>query len=202
MPEYDDQLAELKHSYQVLGVPTDAAPPSIKHAYRQLVRRWHPDFYVDGTPDQIEATHMAGIINKAYAAIAHAPLRDYVETYTAPRSVEVSESSYEEEWGRYRSRRNKIFTTMAIVGLGSVLFLSCIDFADKLFGSAATLTLMMLAITSSLVVMVFAPRLLCRLPCPRCHNNFFGSTFGPFNGRPPLGWNRQSCAYCGLPRRD
>jgi DnaJ-class molecular chaperone len=85
MPEDDHQLAELKRAYQVLGVPTDAAPPSIKHAYWQLVRRWHPDLYANETPDHIEATRMAGLINEAYTAIAHAPLRDHLETHAVPR---------------------------------------------------------------------------------------------------------------------
>jgi|SRR5436309_6362347 len=83
MPENDYQLTELRHAYQVLGVPSDAAAPSIKHAYRRLVKRWHPDLYANGTPAHVEATHMTRLINEAYSAIAHAPLRYHVETYSS-----------------------------------------------------------------------------------------------------------------------
>ena len=201
MPE-DDKLAELKRSHQVLGVPTDAAPPSIKHAYLQLVRRWHPDLYANGTPDHTEATHMAGLINEAYAAIADAPLRDHLETYAAPRRVAAPESAYEEEWGRYRARRNKIFFILAVDILAIIPASFCIRFVERRFGSAATSILIMTALISWAVVLVSAPLLLPRFSCPRCHNNFFGAPFGPFGGRPVQNWYRQSCAYCDLPRGD
>jgi curved DNA-binding protein CbpA len=84
MPENDYQLTELRHAYQVLGVPTDTAAPSIKCAYRRLVKRWHPDLYANGTPAHVEATQMTRLINEAYSAIAHAPLRYHVETYPNP----------------------------------------------------------------------------------------------------------------------
>lgn len=84
MQENDYQLTELRRAYQVLGVPTDAAAPSIKHAYRRLVKRWHPDLYANGTPAHVEAAHMTTLINEAYSAIAHAPLRYHVETYPNP----------------------------------------------------------------------------------------------------------------------
>ena len=81
MPVSDYQLAELKHAYQILGVPLDASAHSIKQTYRRLVKRWHPDLYEDCTPSHAEATDMTRMINEAYSAIAHAPLRYHVETY-------------------------------------------------------------------------------------------------------------------------
>jgi hypothetical protein len=201
VPE-DDQFAELKRSYQVLGVPTDAAPPSIKHAYWQLVRRWHPDLYANGTPDHIEATQMAGLINEAYAAIAHAPLRNHIGAYAVPRRVAVPENAYEEDWRRYRARRNKIFLILPVALFVSFSFGSYIVYADRHFGSTAAFILIMTTMISFLVVLVSALLLLPKFSCPRCHNNFFGTRFGPFNGGPVLNWYRQSCAYCDLPRGD
>ena len=81
LPVNDCQLGEQRHAYQTLGVPLDASAPSIKQTYRRLVRRWHPDLYLNGTPAHVEATHMTTLINEAYAAIAHAPLRYHIETY-------------------------------------------------------------------------------------------------------------------------
>jgi hypothetical protein len=201
VPENDSQLAELRHSYQVLGVSTDATSSTIKHAYRRLVMRWHPDHYVNGTQDHTEATQMAELINEAYAAIADAPLRDHLETYTVRRRVAV-ENAYEAEWGRYRARRNKIFLILAVDFAGSITLPFCIGFAENFVGVKLTSILMLLVGISFVVILVGAPRLLTRFSCPRCHNNFFGATFGPFGGRPALGWNRQSCAYCDLPRAD
>jgi hypothetical protein len=82
MPLSDDQLKELKHAYQVLGVPLEASAHSIRQTYRLLVKRWHPDLYQDGTPAHVEATQMVTLINEAYSAIAHAPLRYHEETYS------------------------------------------------------------------------------------------------------------------------
>jgi hypothetical protein len=82
MPVSEYQVTELNHAYQVLGVPTDASGPAIKQTYRRLVKRWHPDLYASGTPAHAEATHMTRLINEAYSAIAHAPLRYHSETYS------------------------------------------------------------------------------------------------------------------------
>ena len=75
MPTMDDQIAEWKHAYQLLGVPQDASAHVIKAAYRKLVKRWHPDLYTPGTSQHADATQMSMLINEAYSGIAHAPLR-------------------------------------------------------------------------------------------------------------------------------
>ena len=79
MPIADDHLAELKHAYQVLDVPLAASASCIKQAYRNLIKRWHPDLYSAGTPSYAEATQMTKLINAAYASIEDAPLRYYVD---------------------------------------------------------------------------------------------------------------------------
>lgn len=73
---------ELQHAYQVLGMPVDASALAIKQAYGRLVKRWHPDLYATGTVAHTEAMQMIKVINEAYAAIAHAPLRYRSESYT------------------------------------------------------------------------------------------------------------------------
>jgi hypothetical protein len=75
MPTVDDQIAEWKHAYQVLGVPQHASAHVIKAAYRKLVKRWHPDLYTPGTLQHADATQMSMLINEAYSETAHAPLR-------------------------------------------------------------------------------------------------------------------------------
>jgi|SRR5579862_587519 len=64
-----------EQAYRVLGVPRDASAHAIKQAYRKLVKRWHPDLYKAGTAEHSEAMEMARLINEAYSAVSHAPLR-------------------------------------------------------------------------------------------------------------------------------
>jgi curved DNA-binding protein CbpA len=77
VPFTDEQVAELKHAYQVLGVPLSATPIAIKQSYRELIKRWHPDYYAAGTQEQADATQMTQTINESYALIQDAPLRYY-----------------------------------------------------------------------------------------------------------------------------
>jgi curved DNA-binding protein CbpA len=83
MPVAEDQIAELRHAYQVLGVPLSASTSSIKQAYRKLVKRWHPDHYPSGTPEYAEATQMTQLINGAYTSIENGPLRYHVDACPA-----------------------------------------------------------------------------------------------------------------------
>jgi len=72
----------MKHAYQVLGVPLSATPTSIKQAYRQLVKRWHPDLYKSGTEEYADATLMTKSINESYSLIEDAPLRYHADAYS------------------------------------------------------------------------------------------------------------------------
>jgi curved DNA-binding protein CbpA len=82
MPIPEEHTAELKHAYQVLNVPYSASAATIKQAYRQLIKRWHPDLYKNGSDEYAEATQMTKLINEAYAAIESAPLRFHIDAYS------------------------------------------------------------------------------------------------------------------------
>jgi hypothetical protein len=77
----DEQIARLKHAYQVVGVPLSATPASIKQSYRRLVKRWHPDFYTSDTVEYAEATQMTKAINESYSLIENAPLRYFADAF-------------------------------------------------------------------------------------------------------------------------
>ena len=102
MPVSDDQLTELQHAYQVLGVPTNASAPAIKQTYLRLVKRWHPDLHANGTSAHAEAMQMTSLINEAYAAVEHAPLRYYIESYT--NQMEETNKQTPSSWANERTR--------------------------------------------------------------------------------------------------
>lgn len=77
MPVSDDKLEDLKRAYQVLDVSPFASALSIKQAYRQLIKRWHPDRYPSGSASHPEASQMTKLINQAYSEVERAPLRYY-----------------------------------------------------------------------------------------------------------------------------
>ena len=69
-----DQEA-LKRDYETLGVRPEASVGSIHKRYRQLVKRWHPDRYDEGSRAHSSASRQIRVINSAYAQIKNAPLQ-------------------------------------------------------------------------------------------------------------------------------
>ena|SRR5277367_453315 len=77
MVEPQNRIAELRQCYRVLNIPTFSSTHTIKLAYRNLLKRWHPDLYPAASPSYPEATKMAALLNNAYEKIQDAPLRYY-----------------------------------------------------------------------------------------------------------------------------
>lgn len=59
---------KMKDPYQVLGVPRNASEKEIKAAYKELVKKYHPDQYQDNPLAEFAEEKMAEI-NTAYDAI-------------------------------------------------------------------------------------------------------------------------------------
>ncbi len=79
------QIDEWKEAYEILRVPYSASPDAIKKAYRRLTKRWHPDRYPEGTPEQAQATLMMERINEAHSKITDAPLRFFLQKASSVR---------------------------------------------------------------------------------------------------------------------
>lgn len=59
----------VARAYAQLGVPPGTSPPRLRRQYRALVRKWHPDRFVNDPRGQAEATARMREINAAYHVI-------------------------------------------------------------------------------------------------------------------------------------
>ncbi len=57
--------------YAILEVSRTASPAEIRHAYRQLVRRYHPDARRQASGSAVEASEAMKLINEAYAVLSN-----------------------------------------------------------------------------------------------------------------------------------
>lgn len=74
----------MSNPYEVLGVPQGASDDEIKHAYRELVKKYHPDQYGDN-PLKDLAEEKLKEINEAY---------DYLMKNNNGSNYKYSENSY------------------------------------------------------------------------------------------------------------
>jgi COMPASS component SWD3 len=59
-------MNELQHYYEILGLSIGASQADVKQAYRQLAKIWHPDRFIQNTPDKHHAEAQFKQINEAY----------------------------------------------------------------------------------------------------------------------------------------
>jgi WD40 repeat protein len=103
-------MNEFAQYFKILGLEITATPADIKQAYRSLVKKWHPDRFIDRPQLLAQAQQEIQKINQAYAV-----LKDYlpeeqniktqpavVKAKTAPeihyqRGVEFAETEQNEE---------------------------------------------------------------------------------------------------------
>jgi len=83
--------------YEVLGVPRDADTKTIKNAFRQLARRYHPD-----TSTEPDAEQRFKEIAEAYGMLSDPAKR---ASYDAQGSPVWPGPPQKTPWGRHRLRR-------------------------------------------------------------------------------------------------
>ncbi|MEM9923621.1 MAG: dynamin family protein [Cyanobacteria bacterium P01_D01_bin.50] len=63
-PETDKD--KLIRAYGILGLKLNASPSQVKQAYKSLVKKWHPDLFVNKPQQQAQAQKKMRLINEAY----------------------------------------------------------------------------------------------------------------------------------------
>ena len=78
-------MDEILKCCEILGVQSDASPKAIKKAYRDLVKKWHPDRFPHDSPKRKEAEEKTKDFNIAFARI-----REHRKTIIARESARPS----------------------------------------------------------------------------------------------------------------
>jgi curved DNA-binding protein CbpA len=137
--------------YQVLGVERSASADKIKSAYRELVRRYHPDLFA-AAGEKAKATEKMRQLNEAYAVLGNAERRQrYDQEFiqqpkTAPRAPVAAQRRRTARPGRSVTQRTK--TANILKG--------CLHFSKKRAGYA-------LAAATVVMILIYAGRSVPRL---------------------------------------
>ena len=86
----------MKNYYEILGVNFDATQEEIKSAYRELMKKYHPDKHTDDDTSYYE--QKAKDLNEAYEVLSNEEKR---------RDYNIEYILYEEEQARKEQRRQQ-----------------------------------------------------------------------------------------------
>ena len=89
----------MKDPYSILGVSRDATDEQIKTAYRELVRKYHPDNFTDDNPLRELAEEKMQEVNNAY---------DEIQKMRASGKSSSTSGGYNGGYGIYADIRRKI----------------------------------------------------------------------------------------------
>ena len=61
---------KINRAYNILGLKPDASSEQIKQAYKKLVKKWHPDLFVNQPQELTKAKEKIRSINEAYGILS------------------------------------------------------------------------------------------------------------------------------------
>ncbi len=99
---------EYKDYYDILGVARDASEKEIKHAYRKLARKYHPDFNPE---NKEEAEEKFKDINEAYEVLSDPEKRKLYEQFGSEWSHWQQSGGSPEDfnWGQWSNARPNVY---------------------------------------------------------------------------------------------
>lgn len=69
-PQSQAEKDKIARAYKILGLPQNAALADIKQAYKALVKKWHPDLFVNQPQMQKQAQEKMRLFNEAYTVLS------------------------------------------------------------------------------------------------------------------------------------
>lgn len=95
---YHPGVAE--HHRATLELGATFTEPELRLAYRRLIRSWHPDRQVSGSPSHLEATEKAKLINVAYEYLS-----EYLEASGTAYSGQPESTPRSWNWSDLQPKR-------------------------------------------------------------------------------------------------
>ncbi|MEH2239613.1 J domain-containing protein [Nostoc sp.] len=92
---------DINHAYEILGLEPGASSAQVKRAYRQLVKIWHPDRFLDQKQKQ-EAEEKIKLINAAYNQLksespSEAPISENPSSSSPTNPTKISVNRWDAE---------------------------------------------------------------------------------------------------------
>lgn len=69
-PKTQTQKDKITRAYSILGLPANASQTEVKQAYRTLVKKWHPDLFVNQPQLLKQAQEKMHLVNDAYTILS------------------------------------------------------------------------------------------------------------------------------------
>ncbi|MEH1974448.1 MAG: dynamin family protein [Nostoc sp.] len=69
-PKTQTEKDKITRAYSILGLPANASLAEVKQAYRTLVKKWHPDLFVNQPQLQKQAQEKMHLVNEAYTILS------------------------------------------------------------------------------------------------------------------------------------
>jgi curved DNA-binding protein CbpA len=90
------------HDYQVLGLKPGCSAAELRATYKSLVKRWHPDRYLDQQAEKSAAEEKLKVINAAYSRLCKDHPRPGTTASTAAKAAPMGRSSSQRDSSRHR----------------------------------------------------------------------------------------------------